>query len=253
MLYDKDLEWIQKIDPDITRVVINGDDIRLVDDRTDWGAIGHCIGQNPSIKEISLSRYHQLDPHNKGNRKRPTSDTRATTWEAFLNGVTLSLSIESIELDDCSLSGRVLKLFEIPNLERVHLNSCIITKQTASAIRRVPSLRDVGFSGEVKYCDGTDAADFVASLNHNHKLERLWLGGLRTEEGGIRALVDILSDPQSIVKSLCFPCDIGREHADAVAIGLKHNTTLKELDMSYLNWITSAGWLALLSSLKNPV
>ena len=249
---NEDLEWIRRIDPDITRVVIHGDLIDSYNHDTDWGAIGHCIGQNPSIKEISLSLYNELYRHIEVDRDRPISGRLAKKWEALFNGVSLSRSIESIELYDYFLGGRVLKLLEIPNLERVHFRSCIITNQTASAIRRVLSLQDVGFTGDVQYFDGTDAADFVASLNHNHKIERLWLYGLPTEEGGIRALVDILSNPQSNIKSLCFPCRLGREHADAVAIGLKHNTTLKEVDMSNLERITSAGWRALLSSLKNP-
>ncbi|KAL7486440.1 hypothetical protein ACHAW6_012043 [Cyclotella cf. meneghiniana] len=306
-----DLERIRRLDPDIQRIELDVNNLDFVeysrhaDVLNDFGSLGHCIGRNKSINVLRIRCHTLFDPQNEVDRDCPVSGIPASEWDAFFEGVSLSQSIKTIYFDRCCLGGHILQLFDIPNVEEVHFDESIITNQTASAVRRVSCLRHVHSSYDVTYWDDTDAADFIASLNHKYKVDHLSLCLHTIEEG--EALRDILSDQQCIVKKLELDCVeeimvllgnalvnssslrelsldntqhmtwrgwqvvsdvlsspvaalkvlrltgslIDDKSADVLATGLAHNITLEELDGSSFVAVTVAGWLSVVSSLRN--
>ncbi|KAL7481696.1 hypothetical protein ACHAW6_007372 [Cyclotella cf. meneghiniana] len=204
-------EQIRRIDPEIESVWIDPEELYRgdceawnEDDLKSLGSLGHCIGKNESINKIVIfGEYLQLfDPQNELNIDCQYTGVPAADWEAFFDGVSQSRSVKWIDLNDICLGGHVLKLFETPNLERAEFELCTITSQTASAIRRVPSLRCVAFTDQSDNWDVTDAAAFISSLNHNYNLKCLILHELSINEGEARALGDIFSDPKSTIRKL---------------------------------------------------
>lgn len=195
---------------------------------------------------------------------------KAWQWEAFFAGMSRSRSIKSITFFGCVLGSHILKLFDMPNLERVAFEHyfppsgqidnteeevfkrCIITSQTASAIRSASCLRHVGLRA-VKYCDATYVADFITSLNHNHKLECLHLHGFSTQEGEIMALRDMISDPQSIIRVI----ELYSWGDDIIQLrnGLVNSSSLRELVVD-ANWnvlMTEGGSQVVSDVLASPV
>ncbi|KAL7484925.1 hypothetical protein ACHAW6_010532 [Cyclotella cf. meneghiniana] len=244
------LESIRAIRPQIKSLHLRVDGLRCAQSKLALELIGNCIRRNTSIIEVCISDYNILDPRT-GVNQDPVSVIEPEEWEAFFDAVSQSRSIKQIVFTSCFLWGHILKLFGIPNLECVEFHDCLITRQTASAIRRVSCLQTVT-AVRADYWDGTDEEDFIASLNHNHKLEFLGLLEFNIREGEARALGDILSDPQSIVKKL----HLVRCTTDAPLLllqnSLVNNSSLREVVLG-LSQVTEGGWQVVSDILSSRV
>ncbi|KAL7520133.1 hypothetical protein ACHAWX_004876 [Stephanocyclus meneghinianus] len=248
-------EQIKRLDVEIETLVIDYYDQHFHgeeyendwtrDDLKSFGSVGHCIAKNKSIKEIRINSGDDLWLTRIPDRE----------WEAFFRGVSQSGSIKRIFFDGCCLDGHILKLFDIPNLETVEFNRCIITSQTESAVRRAPCLRELALDS---YLNVTDAGSMVLLKNsfvESSSLEILDLEISRvsqmTEEGW-EVMSDILSSRATFINTLCLSgSQIDDKSVDELTRGLTYNTTLEVLELSCLPLITEAGWLSIFSSLEN--
>jgi hypothetical protein len=112
-------------------------------------------------------------------------------------------------------------------------------------------LQEVAFVVRAHYWSGTDEADFIASLNHNYKLEFLRLWELNIREGEARALREMLSDPHSIIKKL----HIVRCRTQAPLLSLLNSlvniSSLHELALGG-SQMTREGWQVVSGVLLSP-
>jgi len=101
---------------------------------------------------------------------------------------------------------------------------------------------------ESTYIDNDGLYYLSDALSHNKTLKELNLGGLCgglvSIAGWRHFLVCLEHDKFALVDLRIHSCDIDDELAASIAKSLSTNTSLKKLDMSYNDSITSAGWVA---------
>ncbi|KAL7476120.1 hypothetical protein ACHAW6_001999 [Cyclotella cf. meneghiniana] len=320
-LGDDVLERIRRNDPDIKTLEFCLYGLSQMRGSGNIAAIGHDIGQTPSITELVVSYCHESyyakcfvmqEIADMALRRIP-----APEWEVFFDEVCQSRSVTSIKFLTCVLGGYFLKLFRIPNLETVVFDNCTITPDTACALWRARRLQKVELIGRVKEDDSCfrsgvkedvgchrkkqiglfppvfNPRDFFTnktwiegsiqeSLGHlfsdpqrnimelvlsSHSIEILpkirnglvnssalqslkISGNLRLK--GWQAVSDILSSAVTALKVLDLTkSEIDNQCAHALAAGLSLNTTLEELIITNHEDLGAAGWLNILSALRN--
>ncbi|KAL7515749.1 hypothetical protein ACHAWX_000831 [Stephanocyclus meneghinianus] len=250
------LERIRRIDPEVKEIKLYFNAIKQ-GAVGDFSTLGHCIGQNKSINKIVISHHNLFDPQNEVNLDCHYSGIPSRESEVFFNAVSQSRSIKRIFFRSCCLGGHILKLFDTPNLERADFEECIITNQTASAIRRVSGLQCVQFIQQLTYCNITDMADFITSLNHNYKLEYLFFLMIDIKEEEVRALGDIFLDPLSIIKKLGLVDCRAEVHPllprNGLRNGLVYSSSLCELVLHENDVMRVEDWQVVSDVLSSPV
>ncbi|KAL7516562.1 hypothetical protein ACHAWX_001562 [Stephanocyclus meneghinianus] len=250
----KTLDRIRTLDPQYDAVVLCPRDIKNANVVGHLGELGRCIGENTSINHLTISKYDYYDPQHEIDRDCPLSGLSAREYEAFFEGVSKSRSIKSIRCNNCCLGGHILKLFEIPNLEKVEFKGCVVTRHTAASLRGVMHLRHVVLENMMKDCiyfDDANQTSFFAALNHNYTLEYLRLDCFCLERGTYTALGNILSDPQSIIKELMIS-NVDEDVFPGLRNGLVNNSLLKVLEINGCPMIRE-GWQVILDVLSSPV
>ena len=250
----KTLERIRRLDPHYDSVVLSPRDIDNANVVGHLGELGRCIGENTSINHLTISEYDRYDPQYDLDVDFPLSIILAREYEVFFAGLSKSRSIKSVNCNNCCLGGHILKLFEMPNLEKVKFNNCVVTRHTASAMRGVMNLRHVVLENMMKDCiffDDANQSSFFASLNHNYTLEYLRLECFRLEHGNYTALESILSDPQSIIKELEIS-HVDEDVFPGLRSGLVNSSSLRVLDIEEWSRRREA-WQVISDVLSSPV
>ncbi|KAL7476568.1 hypothetical protein ACHAW6_002422 [Cyclotella cf. meneghiniana] len=250
----KTLERIRRLDPQYDAVALCPRDIKNANVVGHLGEVGRCIGENTSINHLTISKYDYYDPQHEIDRDCPLSGLSAREYEAFFEGVSKSRSIKSIRCNNCCLGGHILKLFDMPYLEKVEFKGCVVTRHTAASMRGVMHLRHVVLENMMKDCiyfDDANQTSFFASLNHNYTLEYLRLDCFCLERGTYTALGNILSDPQSTIKQLMIS-NVDEDVFPGLRNGLVNNSSLRVLEINGCP-MNREGWQVISDVLSSPV
>ncbi|KAL7486651.1 hypothetical protein ACHAW6_012242 [Cyclotella cf. meneghiniana] len=251
--YDDAFERIRGIDTGIKSFELRCDIHDYHTDDEDFGLLGRCIGQNKSIKEVTIYVF---------NNDRPLSGILARKWEAFFDGMSQSQSIKSIIFNFCHLGGHILKLFDTPNLNKLVVCGSaynmreehwqVVSDVLSSPVTALKVL-------ELVLCSIDDAsADALASrLVHSNTLEKLRLSSLTSITAhGWLSIFSSLQKSNFPLKhiSLGYSETINDEVVSLlgdVLTAKKH--TIEEFCIIGCREITSAGWTALSAAFCTPM
>ncbi|KAL7520284.1 hypothetical protein ACHAWX_005018 [Stephanocyclus meneghinianus] len=218
----------------------------------DLGVVGHYIRQNTSIKCLTPCLFDD---------RRYDFDATTKDWGVFFSEVSSNQTINEICFDRCYLEGHILKLLDIRNLEKICYRICIITSQLVSALQRDLHFRHIEIRYSLQSPTTQLTQEFIAALNHNHRLEELVLCETDVLDYGYRALNDILLDQRSILKKLHIDKgqsltdrinDCDDEEIQLLRDGLMNNTSLTELGLTGVVF-TDKGWKVVSEVLMSPV
>jgi tetratricopeptide (TPR) repeat protein len=219
-----------------------------------WGNLGRAIGNNRYLQEMSIYNW-------RANGQIITTENLVEFVSGFASNRSIQkLSIADWDFSDVGIQDNLIQFFtDNQTIESLTVREKrkrgdgwkVRISALGIILHSFNSLKEMSFSSDDEDRGIICVDDVLEGLIGHAGLSKIYLPRVRIERRGCTALASLLENLYSNHTSLTLSySEFNAEGARILANGIRNNTTLTELNLDHLLYITKHGWMAIFDALQ---